>query len=127
MKAIYQTMTYAEIYNIAVKLVENFAEVNNIYLSAAVVFSIQKNKQILLEIASEIEASRKEVLNKYKFNENLEVIQIAPEKIEMVNKELQQLLSIEEEVKIYTFSIDELEDAKFTPLQMEAILFMIKD
>lgn len=127
MKTVNKIMSYNEIYDIAVKLLNNFTDIDNVYLSAAAVFSIQKNKQNFLNIANEIESARLQLLNKYNINNKLGEIQIAPENIEKVNKELIELLSIEEEVKIYTFSIDELEDAKFTPLQMEAILFMIKD
>lgn len=127
MKAINQTMSYSEIYDIAVKLLNNFTEINNVYLSAAAAFSIQKNKQNFLNIANEIEEARMQLLNKYNVSKISGEIQIAPENIEIANKELQDLLNIEEEVKIYTFSIEELDGIKFTPLQMDAILFMIKD
>lgn len=127
MKTVNQIMTYAEIYDTAVKLLNNFTEIDNTYLSAAAAFSIQKNKQNLLSIAGEIETSRMGILNKYNTNDNSDDIKIATDKIDVANKELAELLAIQEEIKIYTFSIEELEGIKFTPLQMEAILFMIKD
>lgn len=128
MKTINQVMTYGEIYDIAVKLLNNFTDINNTYLSAAAAFSIQKNKQNLLDLANDIEVSRMGILQKYNANTGTEEeIQIATENIEAANKELIDLLNIQEEVKIYTFSIEELEGTKFTPLQMDSILFMIKD
>ena len=127
MKTINQIMTYGEIYDIAVKLLNNFTDINNTYLTAAAAFSIQKNKQNFLILANDIEASRMGILQKYNANTGTEEIQIAPESIEAANKELIDLLNIQEEVKIYTFSIEELEGTKFTPLQMDSILFMIKD
>lgn len=130
MKTINQVFTYGEIYNISIKFIENFSNINDIYLSAAVAFSIQKNKQQFLAIADEIENSRINIINKYSpniINSDNTQIQIPQENVEKANKELLELLNIKEEIKIYTFSIEELEDVKFTPLQMEAIMFMIKD
>ena len=65
MKTINKIMTHSEIYDIAVKLLNNFTDVDNIYLSAAAAFSIQKNKQNFLSVANEIEESRMSVLNKW--------------------------------------------------------------
>lgn len=127
MKTINKIMTHSEIYDIAVKLLNNFTDVDNIYLSAAAAFSIQKNKQNFLSVANEIEESRMSVLNKYNIGRENEEIQIATENIENANKELKDLLSIESEMKIYTFAIEELDGIKFTPTQMEAILFMIQE
>lgn len=127
MKTINKIMTHSEIYDIAVKLLNNFTDVDNIYLSAAAAFSIQKNKQNFLSVANEIEESRMSVLNKYNIGGENEEIQIATENIENANKELKDLLSIESEMKIYTFAIEELDGIKFTPTQMEAILFMIQE
>lgn len=127
MKTINKIMTHSEIYDIAVKLLNNFTDVDNIYLSAAAAFSIQKNKQNFLSVANEIEESRMSVLNKYNISGENEEIQIATENIENANKELKDLLSIESEMKIYTFAIEELDGIKFTPAQMEAILFMIQE
>ena len=127
MKTIIKIMTHSEIYDIAVKLLNNFTDVDNIYLSAAAAFSIQKNKQNFLSVANEIEESRMSVLNKYNIGGENEEIQIATENIENANKELKDLLSIESEMKIYTFAIEELDGIKFTPTQMEAILFMIQE
>ena len=127
MKTINKTMTHNEIYDIAVKLLNNFTDVDNIYLSAAAAFSIQKNKQNFLSVANEIEESRMSILNKYNIGGENEEIQIATENIENANKELKDLLSIESEMNIYTFAIEELDGIKFTPTQMEAILFMIQE
>ena len=42
-------------------------------------------------------------------------------------KELKDLFSIEQEVNIYKFNIEDLGDIKLTSNQMNAILFMIED
>ena len=52
---------------------------------------------------------------------------IPQEAIEIANKELVDLLGIQQEMKIYTFEIDKIEDIKFTSAQMQAIMFMINE
>jgi hypothetical protein len=52
---------------------------------------------------------------------------IPPEKIEEVNKELMDLLSLEQEVQIYMININNLsDDLSLTTAQMEALMFMIE-
>ena len=127
MKTINKIMSHNEIYQIAVELLNNFTETNNIYLPAAVAFSIQKNKQLFLQIANEIEESRNNILNHYKVDENSREIKIDPNYIDQANNELKDLLNIEQEIKVYTFKIEELNGVKFTPNQMQSILFMIDE
>jgi hypothetical protein len=44
-----------------------------------------------------------------------------------VQKELNDLFSIEQELDIKTFHIDDLGSVEFTPAQMQTIMFMIED
>ena len=127
MKTIVKTLTHNEIYDITVNLIDKFTDTEDIYLPAMISFSIQKNKQKLLDIANEIEEGRMAILKHYNVSENNEEIQIDPEKIEQVNSELKDLLSIQQDVKLYTFKIEELGDVKFTTSQMQSILFMIDE
>jgi hypothetical protein len=41
--------------------------------------------------------------------------------------ELDDLFNIEQDLEIKTFSIDALGNTEFTPVQMQAIMFMIED
>ena len=126
MKTINKVMTHNEIYQIAVSLLNNFTAIDS-YLPAAVAFSIQKNKQMMLNIANEIEESRLSILQHYNASNSLDNIEIPTNLIEQANNELKALLSIEQELKIYTFKIEELDGVKFTPNQMDSILFMIDE
>lgn len=126
MKTINKVMTHNEIYQIAVNLLNNFTAIDS-YLPAAVAFSIQKNKQMMLNIANEIEESRLSILQHYNASNSLDNIEIPTNLIEQANNELKALLSIEQELKIYTFKIEELDGVKFTPNQMDSILFMIDE
>lgn len=129
MKTINKTLTHGEIYELALSLIQSFNDVE-MYLPAAVAFSIQKNKKNIVDIATEIDNVRIEILNRYK-NPDLDLgpneIRIEPEYIEQANKELNDLLAIQTEIKIYTFKIEELEGISFTPSQIQSILFMIDE
>lgn len=128
MKTINKTFNNDEIYRIAVELLNSFSDSDqNTYLPAAVAFSIQKNKTAILNLANDIENHRVNILTKYSVNIEGDQLQIDPEKVNDANKELKDLLEIEQEIKVYTFKIEELMEVKFTPAQMNAILFMIDE
>lgn len=121
------TLTNNEIYIYAKNLVEAFNDKDQ-KLPIKINFYLQKNKNTLIELASSIEIARMEIAKNYG---DLEVESqqyiIPPEKIEEVNKELMDLLSLEQEVQIYMINIDNLsDDLSFTTAQMEAIMFMIE-
>lgn len=128
MKTINKTMSNAEIYSYAIGLINNFKD-DDTYLPAAVAFSIQKNKAAISSIAEDIEKNRMKIIQHYgtPSEDNVENYMIAPESIEIVNKELEDLLSIEQDMKIYTFDIGALADVKLTTAQIQAIMFMIQE
>ena len=121
--------TNAEIYNISASLVEAFEKDNQNYFSAKINFMIQKNKSLFVSKAIEIEHARLAIIQKYgtRNEENSNKYDIAPDKIDVVNTELTELLSIEQEINIFTFSMDDLTNVEFTPAQMEAIMFMVEE
>lgn len=121
------TLTNNEIYIYAQKLTMAFNDEQQ-KLPVKINFYLQKNKSILKNMASEIEKERVEIAKTYGEldNENWQYI-IPPEKIEEVNKELNDLLSLTQEVQIYTIKIEDLsDDFTLTTAQMEAIMFMIE-
>ena len=119
-------MTHEQIYQKGIEFLENFSNIE-CYLPAAVVYSIEKNKQKIIEMANDIEQSRLSILNHYGFTNENNQIEIPSESIEKANEELKNLLSIENDIKIYTFKIEELNNINFTPNQMKTILFMIDE
>ena len=126
MKTITKKMTNGEIYQLAIALINNLTD-NEVYMPAAVAFSIEKNKALFSSIAEDVERARMGILQHYsESNENGE-FKIPQENIAPANAELVDLLSIEQEVKIYTFEIEKIEDIKFTSAQMQAIMFMLED
>ena len=125
MKSISTKMNNGMIYQYALALNEALND-NDLQMPVAVIFSIEKNKQTLMTVAQDVEKYRMDIIKKYgeEVNGNYNVPQ---DKIEIANKELQDLFSIEQEVNIYKFNIEDLGDIKLTSNQMNAILFMIED
>ena len=125
MKSVSIKMNNGMIYQYALTLNEALNN-NDLQMPVAVIFSIEKNKQTLMTIAQDVEKYRMDIIKKYgeEVNGNYNVPQ---DKIEIANKELQDLFSIEQEVNIYKFNIEDLGDIKLTSNQMNAILFMIED
>ena len=119
----------AEIYSHSTALIKLFGNDNQNYFSAKINFIIQKNKNILLDKAIEIEQARLEIIQKYGHlnEEDSNQFVIPPEKVEIVNQELADLLSIEQELNILTIKIDDLDKVEFTPAQMEVLMFMIEE
>ena len=124
MKTITTNLTNEEIYQIALGLNNNFSN-NETYFPALVSFAIQKNKALLLSLAEEVDSGRNNIIKHYgKEQENGSYL-ILEENIELANKELNDLLKISQEVKLFVFDIEALNDIKLTNQEMQALLFMI--
>lgn len=118
-----------DIYSIAILLDNVFLNKNiELYLPIKVNFYLQKNIRIFKNLAQEIEAVRMNIGKKYgSFDMERETYKIQSENIEQAQKELSDLMEIEQIVDIFTISFVDLEDSKLTTQQMQALLFMIED
>lgn len=121
------TLTNNEIYIYAKNLAEAFDDKDQ-KLPIKINFYLQKNKNTLIELATTIEAARIEIAKNYgTLDVEAQQYIIPPEKMDEVNKELVDLLTLEQEVQIYMINIDNLsDDIALTTAQMEAIMFMIE-
>lgn len=119
-------LTNSEIYSYAIALNEAFAD-NTQRLPMKVNFYLQKNKKILVELGQDIEESRLDIIRSYgEPTKDGTQYSIPRDKIEEAQKELEDLLALEQEVNIYMISADSLtDDISLTTGQMEAIMFMI--
>lgn len=116
-----------QIYQIANNVISNLDNLN-IYIPAKANFFIQKNISTLAAAAQDIEKSRLEIAKHYGvLDEENQQYKIPEDKLEEASKELEDLFSIEQELDIKTFSIEALGNAEFTPVQMQAMMFMIED
>lgn len=126
MKSVNKTMNNGEIYNLALQFI-NLFEDNETYMPAALAFAIQKNKATLRAVAEDIENGRAEIVRHYGSIQEDGTFIIPEGDVEKANGELNDLLSIEQEVKLYVCKIEELENIQFTSAQMGAFMFMIEE
>lgn len=121
-----KTMTNGEIYNIATILGKAFED-NSQTLPVKVNFYFQKNKATLVALAQEVDKARVEILQKHgTLNEETNQFEFEGDVAQTVVQELNDLLSLEQEVNIYTVNIDSFGDnLTLTTGQMEALMFMI--
>ena len=119
-------LTNAQIYTYATALATAFQDTTQ-KLPIKVNFYLQKNKTVLTSLAQDIENARLDLIRANgELNEEGTSYKIPNEKVEEVQKELNDLFALEQDVNIYTISIDSLsDDLTLTTGQMEAIMFMI--
>lgn len=120
------TLTNLEIYTTAQALMDNITTDMN--LPVKVGFYIQKNMKKMTELAQEIEKSRMEIFdkygekdeenNQYKFDKSVQ---------EQVQKELNDLFDLTQDVKINMLELDWFDDIDLTANQIAAISYMIAD
>jgi hypothetical protein len=120
------TLTNLEIYTTAQALMESIT--TDINLPVKVGFYIQKNMKKMTELAQEIEKSRMEIFdkygekdeenNQYKFDKNVQ---------EQVQKELNDLFDLTQDVKTNMLELDWFDDIDLNANQIAAISYMITD
>lgn len=120
------TLTNLEIYTTAQALMENIT--TDINLPVKVGFYIQKNMKKMTELAQEIEKSRMEIFdkygekdeenNQYKFDKSVQ---------EQVQKELNDLFDLTQDVKTNMLELDWFDDIDLNTNQIAAISYMIAD
>lgn len=122
-----KNMTNLQIYNIANMLLENFQN-TNMELPVKVNFYFQKNMNHIVEMAQDIDKSRVAIFEKYgtKDEENNQYT-FTPENTDTVNKELQDLFDLEQEVKLNMLKLDWFDDIKLTTQQVAAMECMIEE
>ena len=119
-------MTNAEIYGIS-KALNSAFNTEERYLPAKVNFFIQKNRSIFARLVEIIEETRNSIIVHYgKLNLDGSY-SVEDAKLAEANKELADLLNVSQEVNIAMIKLSDLDGLDFTPGQMQAILFMIKE
>lgn len=121
-------LTNETIYSYGTSLMTIFDENFNIYIPAKANFFIQKNRNIVIEAAKEIDFARMKIIQHYsELIPETQEYRVNPENTEQVVTELQELFAIEQDLNIKTFKIEDLGNTEFTPSQMSAIMFMIDE
>ena len=121
-------MNNQEIYETTIKLNKFFGDNNEIFLPVKVNYSIQYNLNVLMSISKIIEKSRTNIGKKYgSFNPEDNGYNIDPDKIQLAEKEMNNLMEIEEKVEIKTISLKDISDIQLSSAQMQSLLFMIEE
>ena len=119
-------LTNQQIFKYSQDIVNNFSKIDK-YYPAKFNFYLQKNLKALMNGVDEIEQSRNKTIQHYGEKKGDNEYFVPPEKIEVENAELQELLSIQQDVDIYMLKLQDIEELEFTPQQMEALMFMIEE
>ena len=120
-------LTNQQIYNHAQNINRVFTDMK-VYLPVKVNFFLQKNSQLLLKLAQEIEEARLSIFQTYgDLTEDKTQYVIPSEKIPVASQEIEDLFSIEQEVDIVKFSIESFNNIELSLEQMNAIMFMIEE
>lgn len=120
-------MSNAEIFSVAIVL-KDLCENPDFILPIKANFYLQKNKSALLELAQEIETSRTAIFEKYgTLNEDKTGYSFKEEVIAEANQELDDLLTLTQEIDLYMINLDDFKDVKFNSQQMGALMLMIDE
>ena len=121
--------TNREIYTYGEALSQNFSDQGSeLKFPIKVGFFFQKNVNNIIAAAQEIEKARMDIASTYgTLNEDGSSYSIAPEKIDEVQHELDDLLDLEQEISVHQFNLDDFKDIELTMPQLNAIMFMIKE
>jgi hypothetical protein len=126
-----KTMSNMEIYNIASALVTLQKKMSDeqMVFPVKVNFYFQKNTSILVDMAQDLDEERSNIIMKFgtPSESNPEQIEIPKDKVEEVNKQLQDLFSLEQEVAVNVINLEWFDGVNMTPAEFAAISFMIKD
>lgn len=120
-------LTNNQIYNYANDIIKNFSN-TDLKLPIKINFYLQKNQIELLTLARDIEQQRIEVLEEYGvFNEETQNYDIPSDKQAEAAEKINELFSLQQEVKIYKVDLEDFGCLELTSGQMQALMFMIED
>lgn len=129
-------LTNQKIYELAI-LINKAQEGNNpendfidFNLPININFYIQQNFELILNAAVLIEKSRNFIIQKYKDSNNennSDKILIKKEYILEAQKELQDLMNIEQDLNIKTIKLSQFDNINILSSQLRMIMFMIED
>lgn len=120
-------MSNLDIYNHANALLESFENMADIVMPVKVHFYFQKNMNVIVDIAKDLEASRTDILKKYgTLAEDGLSYNFEPDVVEKVNQDINDLFTIEQEIKINVIPLEWLDNMELSAKQVNAFSFMIE-
>lgn len=120
-------MSNLDIYNHANALLESFENMADIVMPVKVHFYFQKNMTAIVDIAKELESSRTGILQKYgTLSEDGMSYNFEPDVVDKVNQDINDLFSVEQEIKINVIPLEWLDNMELSAKQVSAFSFMIE-
>lgn len=121
-----KTFKNIEIYNLINLYQSLLKDFDNLFLPIKANFYFKQNIKILICKGLEIDNFRSEIIkkyakledNKYKFEEN---------SLEKANKEIEELMSLEQELDIKLIPLSAFDNVQITPKMMEIFIPMISE
>lgn len=120
------SMKNKEIYENALNAQQFYEENFDIYFPVKCSFYIYKNLNILIDAASYVDKSRQKILQKFGTPDKEGKYKIAEKEREFVQKELESLSNLYQDLDITLISLEDFEGLQLSLKQMKALSFMIK-
>ena len=122
-----KNMTNNEIYTNANNLLNEFEDIASLSLPVKVHFYFQKNMDIIVKMAQDVDKARTEILDKYgSIDPETQNYKFEEKDLEKVNQDVIDLFALEQEVKIYTIPLSWVENMELTAKQVNAFTFMLE-
>lgn len=121
-------LTNQQIYDFTEQIKQAFND-NSKYFPSKINFPIQKNKKLLMEAVGTIDKVKQSIAKQYGVQdlEDANLYHIKAEYIDQAQKELDDLMALEQDLNCTLISFKDIENLEFTSNQMEAIMFMIDE
>lgn len=115
-------------------ILNNYTKLQNILpsmraLPARVSYALVRNTNTLRSIVEDIEKVRYDIVTRYgtQDEEDATKFMIAPENIEIAQKELTSLETTETHVDLVSLDIKDFDGIELTPAEMDALMFMLEE
>ena len=119
------TLTNNQIYNYATNLVALNIEQK---MPVRINFFLQKNIKEILKLAQEIEIAKISIAQEFGTLNEAGTSYIVPAgQLEAAQQELNDLFSLEQEVNLHIFKLDDFDGIELTYQQLSSIMFMIEE
>lgn len=116
-----------QIYQMADSLIGLFDN-KDIYIPVKANFIMQKNIQTIVAAAREIDKARLDILKHYgEYNKDTDRYTVPSDRVDEAQEEFNNLFNIEQDLSIKTLDIEAFGNVEFSPAQMNAIMFMIRE
>lgn len=123
-----KNMSNKDIYINTQALSKYFGAKEAVTLPTMVNYAIQKNLKNLTDSYEVIDKIRISIGMKYGVKvDGEDTYKIIPEKLEIAQKELEQLLEVEQLIEVRMIKLEDLKNIQLSSAQMQALLFMIEE